>query len=111
MTHSIRYIFEGDDLPDGHLLAGQTWTFDIEADVSPYDPGCTYGPPENCYPPEGGEIDITEIELIEPKMPDEEQKKVVAVFREMIDVDPKLRERIEEKLFEASQSDDREWDD
>ena len=28
----------------------------IDFMITPYDPGCTYGPPENCYPPEGGEI-------------------------------------------------------
>jgi len=37
-------------------------TFDIvdilvEATVSPYDPGRRSGPPEDCYPPEGGEIE------------------------------------------------------
>lgn len=30
---------------------------EVEYSVSPYDPGCTYGPPENCYPPEGGEVE------------------------------------------------------
>lgn len=24
----------------------------------PYDPGRTYGPPEQCYPPEGGEMEF-----------------------------------------------------
>ena len=32
----------------------------IDFTITPYDPGNTYGPPENCYPPEGGEIyDLT----------------------------------------------------
>ena len=26
--------------------------------VTPYDPGRTSGPPEDCYPPEGGEAEI-----------------------------------------------------
>lgn len=29
---------------------------DVDYEVAPYDPGRTYGPPEDCYPPEGGEI-------------------------------------------------------
>lgn len=29
----------------------------VEAELSPFDPGCTYGPPENCYPPEGGDVE------------------------------------------------------
>lgn len=32
--------------------------FDVIIDSqTPYDPGRTYGPPENCYPPEGGELE------------------------------------------------------
>ncbi len=42
---------------------GQTYgmTLTLDADLSPYDPGCTYGPPENCYPPEGGEIEDLDV--------------------------------------------------
>ena len=29
---------------------------EVEFEATPYDPGNTYGLPENCYPPEGGEI-------------------------------------------------------
>ena len=48
MTHVINYTLRRDDTD-----------IDLEIDysVTPYDPGCTYGPPEDCYPPEGGEID------------------------------------------------------
>ena len=35
----------------------------VEFTATPYDPGCTYGPPENCYPPEGGEVEIGECTL------------------------------------------------
>lgn len=31
---------------------------DIDYTITPYDPGRTYGPPEFCYPPEGGEIEV-----------------------------------------------------
>lgn len=30
---------------------------EIDYDVAPYYPAQTYGPPENCYPAEGGEIE------------------------------------------------------
>lgn len=30
----------------------------VECSVSPYDPGRTYGAPEDCYPPEGGEVEV-----------------------------------------------------
>lgn len=33
----------------------------ITFDYTPYDPGRTSGPPENCYPPEGGDAEITSI--------------------------------------------------
>jgi hypothetical protein len=51
----------------------------IEYTCSPYDPGCTYGPPENCYPPEGGEIE--ELTAYGPdgkefKLTDEENEKL-----------------------------------
>jgi len=32
----------------------------IEYQLSPYDAGVIYGPAENCYPPEGGEIELSE---------------------------------------------------
>lgn len=46
--HATRYtLSRGDD--DLEL--------EIEYTVAPYDPGCTFGPPEYCYPPEGGEVE------------------------------------------------------
>ena len=32
-------------------------------DLSPYDPGISSGPPEACYPAEGGEMDVNSIKL------------------------------------------------
>lgn len=49
-----------------------TWEFEREDEdtmvdivvhytITDYDPGVTYGPAENCYPPEGGEVDIVKV--------------------------------------------------
>jgi len=46
MSKPITYEYE---CPDCQTIA----TFEI----TPYDPGRTSGPPEDCYPPEGGEAD------------------------------------------------------
>lgn len=40
-------------------------TFRAEVNLIPYVPARTYGPPENCYPEEGGEIEIETLELVE----------------------------------------------
>jgi len=32
--------------------------FEVEVESwSPFDPGINHGPPEDCYPPEGGEVE------------------------------------------------------
>ena len=33
----------------------------FDCSVSAYDPGKLSGPPEDCYPPEGGEVEIIEV--------------------------------------------------
>ena len=33
----------------------------VEGNATPYDPGVTSGPPERCYPPEGGEVEIENV--------------------------------------------------
>ena len=33
----------------------------VEYSISPYDSGNTYGHAENCYPPEGGEVEIVKV--------------------------------------------------
>lgn len=49
---------------------GDTETiYEIECDVTPYDPGRTYGPPEKCYPPEGGECEIVSVKLNGKEIP------------------------------------------
>jgi hypothetical protein len=34
---------------------------EAEYEVEPLDPGCSYGPPEFCEPPSGGEISSLEV--------------------------------------------------
>ena len=36
-------------------------TYRARGTVTPYDPGRCSGPPEDCYPPEGGEVEIDSI--------------------------------------------------
>jgi len=45
---------------------GEDNKLEITASVGPYDPGRSHGPPEDCYPPEGGEVEITLCELVAP---------------------------------------------
>ena len=39
----------------------------VVGNYSPGDPGKTYGPPENCYPPESAEVEITDVFELEGK--------------------------------------------
>lgn len=72
---------------------GETETcYDIECEVTPYDPGRTYGPPENCYPPEGGEVEILSIKL--------NGKEVPAELWEKIGLDRVHAEEIEQEAHE-----------
>ena len=38
----------------------------VEGNATPYDPGVTRGPPEACYPPEGGEVEIENVYAVHP---------------------------------------------
>jgi len=48
-------------LPSGHIAEDVDVL--ISYTCSPYGPGCTSGPPEKCYPPEGGEVEMESIQL------------------------------------------------
>lgn len=48
MTHTINYtLTRGDD----------EIALEVDYTVGPFDPGNSYGPPEACEPPSGGEIE------------------------------------------------------
>lgn len=88
-----------------------TLEFEITATTSPFDPGCTYGPPENCYPPEGGEIEeIASISLIGyathegnllSALPSYTVKLIEDGFRFRIENDEDFGRKIEAQLFDA----------
>lgn len=42
-------------------MGSEDYLLDLDYDVAPYDPGNSYGPPENCAPPSGGEIERLDI--------------------------------------------------
>lgn len=48
-------------------LAGAEVEVTVVYNWTPGSPGRTYGPPEDCYPPEGPEVDIEGIFLTEDK--------------------------------------------
>jgi hypothetical protein len=91
-------------------MARITYTLELEleirADVSRYIPAKTCGPPENCYPAEGGEVDITSIKLLNPDMNDRSylRQSLEKLIQELIEDNIKLREPIEEELFTASKA-------
>lgn len=47
---------------------GSSIEYTVKAEVSPYDPGRTSGPPEKCYPPEGGEVERKEVYYVDTKV-------------------------------------------
>ena len=59
---------------------------EVEYNATPYDPGVTRGPPESCYPPEGGEVEITEATYNEQKiqLTDADEKLVMDEIQEKI---------------------------
>lgn len=48
----------------------------IEYKCSPYEPGYTFGPPEICYPPEGGELEEWEADNGETVLTDAEAERL-----------------------------------
>lgn len=62
MTTSYRYtLHDWECPPDGEPL---TIELDLDVELGPYDPGNTYGPPEFCEPPSGGEIESLELSVV-----------------------------------------------
>ena len=67
--HNIEFTIERD---------GQEIDLEIEYEVAPYCAGNTYGPPEFCEPPSGGEVEEMTATLDGQEFPltDAERKKI-----------------------------------
>jgi len=81
-------------LPDGSEV-------DVSVTFSGYyDPGCSYGLPENCYPPEG-EININTIQIEnEPAQDfDEWARKVGLTEADIAGIEDRLMEQIQEAQY------------
>lgn len=72
---------------------------DLEFTMTPYDPGNNYGPPENCYPPEGGEIESLEAEVSELFM------KMTDGLWELIDVSDDLARTLKQEFMKLYNED------
>ena len=75
-SHSLEFEFEvpDDDAEDGLRVV----TVEAEVKVSPYDAGCCSGPPESCYPPEGGEVEIDSVKIDGKVWPESQWPKGLA---------------------------------
>lgn len=87
-THTITFEVERGEDETYKVLS-----LEITGHVSPYVPAKTWGPPENCYPAEGGEVEIESI-LLDGKVWD----------GELTDAE---RESAEEQLSEYAMEDGR----
>lgn len=89
--------------------------FDVEFDVSKYVPAKVSGPPENCHPEEGGEVDITEVTVmgqdLMPFLSDSTLDKLRSLCEEAA---PEMFQEEEDQAGEdaaEARAFDREWDD
>jgi hypothetical protein len=55
---------------------------EVEVDYTPGSPGKLSGPPEDCYPADEGEMDITKITLLEDLVFEDENNEVTLIFNE-----------------------------
>jgi len=110
---------------DAHVSIDWTWEdednhrvveLEVTATVTAYDPGVTSGPPERCYPPEGGDVEDIEATALsvatyraylQTESHAEVCRKAAADFIKMVygvgrdKADPEA-ERVEEALREAA---------
>ena len=71
--------------------------FEFEVDIlssTPFDPGRTSGPPEHCYPPEGGEIEWE----VNPDQP------IAEFIAAALEGNEQLASIVEDQLIEAIDS-------
>ena len=76
---------------------------EVGANVTPYVPAQTSGPPENCYPEEGGESEIQSVHVL-----DESGGKAKAEPVEITHLlSPKQIEQLEQECMEKATEDSR----
>jgi hypothetical protein len=75
----------------GYLYTLNNDTVEVEYSGTPYIPAYISGPPEDCYPEEGGEIEIESVEY-ETSGRVMIDGKWVAVKRVVVDISPLLSE-------------------
>ena len=46
------------------LIGDAEHEIEVGATITPFDPGVLSGPPEDCYPPEGGEVEDLEARIL-----------------------------------------------
>ena len=71
----------------------------IEYSVAPYYPAQTYGPPENCHPAEGGEIEdmtVTDANGEPIELTDQEREKIEAHIYDTHDYDDDYSDHYED---------------
>ena len=75
----------------------------VEGNATPYDPGVTSGPPERCYPPEGGEVEIENVWLEHPGNRDRPAMKLeISPLLLLLDAFEKLQEMTEQALADQA---------
>ena len=75
-------------------------TFEVEFYVSKYYPAQTSGPVEDCYPAEGGEIEITSVLLTDANFYDEDNDLVIRTFddltkEEVVNLEKEIQEELD----------------
>ena len=80
---------------------------------SPYDPGRCSGPPEDCYPPEGGELEDLKVYRVHAKSEEEINPDVLyALLAEENDCTPEKAESdLEAELYESAEEPEPDYPD
>jgi hypothetical protein len=78
----------------------------IEANVSRVVPARLYGPPEDCYPAEGGEVEDHEVREIDDKGKEKPLDYSEFLLRPGVKAD-----EVDEELFESAMDDDSGYED
>ena len=88
---------------------GNDHCLSVNVEASPYDPGRRSGPPEHCYPPEGGLESINSISLVKVFIHDgqrkEKARKLPAACVDKLADNDQFWIAVEEALDESARDD------